>query len=86
VIQSAFLRYRSERSRTYATLSLPPHVPSAATIVGMALADDWRSGERNAVLSLHRSTGSRFAKSDDNVGSTRDARAPAKNPAYADLL
>jgi hypothetical protein len=30
---------------------------------------------------------SRFEKSDDNVGSTRDARAPAKeNAAYAGLL
>ena len=28
----------------------------------------------------------RFVKSDDNVGSKRDARAPAKNAAYADLL
>ena len=86
MIQSAFLRYCSEQSRTYATLTQPRHVPSPATSVGIARPGDWSSDERNAVVSLHRCIGSRLAKSDDNVGSTRDARAPAKNAAYADLL
>ena len=35
---------------------------------------------------VDRSIASRFVKSDDNVGSKRDARAPGKNAAYADLL
>ena len=86
MIQSAFLHDRSERSCTYATLTGREHVPSPATSVGIARPDDWRSDKPNAVLSPHRSTGSRFAKRDDNVGSTRDARAPANNAAYAGLL
>ena len=85
MIQCSFLHHRSERSRTYATLTGTGHVPLGAG-VGIA-PGDWRSEARIAVL--ERAIGQWIAllKGGDNAGSTRDARAPAKkNAAYAGLL
>src|SRR5215207_6209528 len=93
VIQSAFLRCRLERSRTYATLTHPRHVPAQCVSAGKARRErrisrpeDRRSDERNAVFGLGLVIQSRFVKSDDNVGFQRDARARKERAAYAGLL
>ena len=87
MIQSAFLRCRSERSRTYATLT---HHPTCSSAMRRKLGAS--VGYRAPTIggAMNEACGlawlfSRVVKSDDNVGSSA-MRERRQKAAYAGLL